>query len=207
MKKLAHQLLPLGGSILGTIGVLWVVVVMNGRDIPPPEREETRAVSFDVAPPEPVQTRTTPTPTPPPQVVTPQLPPPPALMTGLGGLDFGLEGLNLGNDTTGSQLLDVDENVVMTAETVDVAPRPTSRSSAPYPSRARARGVEGEVVLSFLVTESGTVTDIVVVQASPAGVFEDTARGSVSEWRFEPGRYQERAVPVRVEYVVRFELS
>ena len=86
-------------------------------------------------------------------------------------------------------------------------PRPTSRSAAPYPTRARSKGVEGQVVLSFLVTENGQVADIVVVQAEPPGVFDDTAKGSVQNWRFEPAQYKNQPVSVRVEYVLRFELS
>ena len=52
-----------------------------------------------------------------------------------------------------------------------------------------------------------TVEDIVILEGTPAGVFEDAAKSAIRQWRFEPGEYEGKPVPVRVEQLLRFELS
>lgn len=55
-----------------------------------------------------------------------------------------------------------------------------------YPSRARRRGIEGEVVVAFKVSPAGTVlrNSIKVVSAKPAKVFNKAVVAAVSRWRF-----------------------
>ncbi len=55
-----------------------------------------------------------------------------------------------------------------------------------YPPRAESSGIEGNVELEFSVTPQGTVADVRVVRAKPAGIFEAAARAAISEWRFVP---------------------
>jgi protein TonB len=55
-----------------------------------------------------------------------------------------------------------------------------------YPESARKRGIEGWVELAFTVTPSGTVEDVEVRNASPAGTFDDAAIRALRGWRFEP---------------------
>ncbi|MCP3923453.1 MAG: energy transducer TonB, partial [Desulfobacterales bacterium] len=47
--------------------------------------------------------------------------------------------------------------------------------------------IEGEVVLKFVVTSKGDVSDIKVVKSTPKGVFEKSAIRCVSAWKFSPG--------------------
>lgn len=63
-----------------------------------------------------------------------------------------------------------------------------SGTGAVYPPEARARGVEGFVVVRYDVTAEGEVTNARVVRASPEGVFEQSALQAVSRWRFQPPR-------------------
>lgn len=55
-----------------------------------------------------------------------------------------------------------------------------------YPETARKRGVEGWVELAFTVMPNGSVEDVEVRNASPAGVFDDAATRAIRQWRFEP---------------------
>lgn len=55
-----------------------------------------------------------------------------------------------------------------------------------YPRGARRRGTEGHVVLEFTVTTGGRTADIVVIDASPPGVFDGSAIAAVREFRFAP---------------------
>ncbi|MGH8091784.1 MAG: TonB family protein [Rudaea sp.] len=53
-----------------------------------------------------------------------------------------------------------------------------------YPSRAMAAGIEGNVELSYRIGANGGVTQVHVVHAQPAGMFEDAAKAALGAWRF-----------------------
>jgi protein TonB len=53
-----------------------------------------------------------------------------------------------------------------------------------YPWRARKLGLEGFVVLEFSVDSAGQATDVAVLDAMPAGVFEKAASKALSKWKF-----------------------
>jgi len=77
-----------------------------------------------------------------------------------------------------------------------------------YPPSARSRNVEGVVVVEFLVDVNGRTKDIAIVEADPAGVFEETVLRAVRQWRFSPALHKEgKRVPVRFRQTVRFSLS
>jgi protein TonB len=63
-----------------------------------------------------------------------------------------------------------------------------------YPEGAKARGVEGWVEVEYTVTAEGTVDDVRVVDASPAGVFDAAALAAVRTWRYRPLREDGRPV-------------
>lgn len=75
-----------------------------------------------------------------------------------------------------------------------------------YPPWALARGLEGWVELTFIVTEQGTVMDPVVVDSNPKGAFEDPALAAVARWRFRPVMTDGVPQPVRVFLHVDFEI-
>ena len=55
-----------------------------------------------------------------------------------------------------------------------------------YPERAFKEGIEGDVLLEFVVTETGAVRDAVVVEAKPSGVFEQAALNAVGKFKYKP---------------------
>lgn len=55
-----------------------------------------------------------------------------------------------------------------------------------YPERAIKEGIEGDVLLEFVVTETGAVRDAVVVEAKPSGVFEQAALNAVGKFKYKP---------------------
>ena len=137
-------------------------------------------------------------------------PAPPSLGAGsaLAGLDFGLpqyESEDL--SALGGNLLGDNKDVVMTDASVDVAPKPTIQTAIPYPVRAKAQGLEGYVLLSVLISPTGSVERVKVLEAQPAGVFEAAAEAGVKSWKFEPAQYQGQAVRVWATQRVRFDLS
>lgn len=53
-----------------------------------------------------------------------------------------------------------------------------------FPRAAHRRNLEGHVTVRYVVTEEGAVTDIEVVEATPAGVFERAVLRALEAWRY-----------------------
>ena len=93
------------------------------------------------------------------------------------------------------------------SEPVRVDTPPTRIRFVPpnYPSEARNTGLEGSVVLNVVIDETGTVTEVSVVQSAP--LFDDAAVVAVRQWRYVPSIRNGRPVPVTTSVTVNFELS
>jgi TonB family protein len=68
-----------------------------------------------------------------------------------------------------------------------------------YPEVALELRIEGLVVVSFTVTENGTVEDLQIEESEPPGVFDEVALRAASRLHFEPRIVF--SAPVRVENV------
>jgi len=55
-----------------------------------------------------------------------------------------------------------------------------------YPRRALSRGIEGYVIVEFVVTKQGSVKDPVVVEAKPEGVFDQAAKDAAKKFKYKP---------------------
>lgn len=55
-----------------------------------------------------------------------------------------------------------------------------------YPARALSRGISGYVIVEFMVTKLGTVSNPVVVKAEPPGYFERAAIKAASKFKYKP---------------------
>lgn len=53
-----------------------------------------------------------------------------------------------------------------------------------FPRAAERREIEGHVVVRYNVTPEGTVADIEVVEATPAGIFESSVMRALEGWRY-----------------------
>ena len=71
-----------------------------------------------------------------------------------------------------------------------------SATGAIYPPAARAEGIEGYVVVQYDVDAEGRVVNPRVVEATPAGVFEESALQAISRWRFRSPLQDGEPVPV-----------
>ena len=188
-------------------GVIGMVLVMNSGNPTQQDLQERQPVSFEVAPPPPKKkpkARLKPKPKkhskPPP---SPSLSP----VSGLSGLDFGLDAFAGGMDDDLDQLLGDLSNVAMTAEVVDEPPKPQRTVAPTYPSRARKKGTTGEVRLSLLVGVDGKVRDVRVLSSEPVGVFDDAAIAAVRQWTYSPATYEGEPVATRVTQPIVFGLG
>lgn len=93
------------------------------------------------------------------------------------------------------------------ARQVDRHPRAIGKIEPEYPEGARQRGVEGTLKLKLRIDPLGRVRAAEVVEAIPAGVFDEAALAAFRDARFEPAMRDGR--PVRYEAYIRvdFRLS
>ncbi|HJZ12811.1 MAG TPA: TonB family protein, partial [Acidobacteriota bacterium] len=76
-----------------------------------------------------------------------------------------------------------------------IAPKAIKKTNAKYPNEAKSKRLSGTVKLSVLVSETGKVIDIKIVQSAHP-LLDGAAIASVKEWVYEPAK--KRGIPVKV---------
>ncbi len=141
-------------------------------------------------------------------VSRPQAPAPfKGLDTALSGIDLGSLGLDGGSREIDDGLLGKTGHAVMTADLVDVPPKPVARGSFKYPPAAKKNGIKGYVLLSVLVETDGSINQVQVLESSPSGIFDASALQGIRNWHFEPAKYKGETVRVWAKQKIRFDLS
>lgn len=85
---------------------------------------------------------------------------------------------------------------------------PVSQIPPTYPRRAMLDGIAGWVRLTFTITETGSVRDIEVVEASPRrGVFDHEASRALSRWKFNPQTEDGKPVQATATITINFNLE
>ena len=84
-----------------------------------------------------------------------------------------------------------------------LVPAKVLRSVAPvYPSNARAAGIEGDVVITAQVDESGRVTGMQVV--SGVAVLRQAALDALKNWKYQPATLNGQPVASQVNVTIQF---
>lgn len=94
-----------------------------------------------------------------------------------------------------------------TAKQLDVQPRALAAINPVYPPDAVARGIAGWVVLKLKLDEGGNVQEVEVSDASPPGIFDQSALDAFRNAHFAPAQKDGRAVKSLVQIKVRYELD
>lgn len=210
MKRAKHFIFAFLFTTFGSSTVLAVVIAMNEYAEAPPKKEVGEATAIAMAPtpkPKPQQAVERPKPKPRAKKPAPPAPSLAAIAGGLSGIAVDIPALDvasLGGNT--NELLETDEEVTHTGETVDAPPKPRGRRPPEYPNRLREKGIEGYVVLSIVVTKAGDVEDAKVLESKPPGAFDEVALENIRSWQFDPAEYQGQAVRVRVRQKISFDL-
>lgn len=211
LNSLTQHGLALTIMVVGSAFVLGSVVVLNQFSEAPEKKKVTQGTAIQVTKtpkPKPKQEVKKPKPKP---KSRPKSPPPPslaALASGFGNFSVALPGFDM--DDVGGQagdLLGGASEVTHTSDSVDDPPVPTTTGELSYPAKLRNQGVEGYVVVGALVTATGSVGRVSVVESQPAGVFDDVAMNFVRGWQFQPARYKGETVQTWVEQRVTFKLG
>ena len=95
---------------------------------------------------------------------------------------------------------------VFDPSSLDQLPNPTARSAPVYPFQLKRVGVEGTVVVDFVVDANGAVERAYAVSSTNPG-FEAAAVQGVGKWKFRPGRKNGRAVSTHMQVPIVFSLN
>jgi len=76
-----------------------------------------------------------------------------------------------------------------------------------FPRLAQEQGLAGTVIISFVVSPAGDVTDIQVLQDIGGGAGEEAVRVVAKMPKWKAGIQNHRAVPVRMTLPIRFKLN
>ncbi|MBV2127760.1 energy transducer TonB [Arsukibacterium indicum] len=76
----------------------------------------------------------------------------------------------------------------------DQSATPVVRVEPRFPVEALRDGISGWVKLRFSIDESGSVTDVEVLQAEPRGVFDREAARALRRWKYQPQVVDGRAI-------------
>jgi protein TonB len=80
------------------------------------------------------------------------------------------------------------------------APKPVHREAPVYPRGAERRGIEGHVIVEYTVTSEGEITDAIVLEAAPEGVFDAAAVQAVQKWRYEKSGAESKGLQTKLTF-------
>jgi protein TonB len=129
----------------------------------------------------------------------------------------GKSGENLmPTETTGTGTTPVEDNTPRNLGELDFMPQPIGGESAwakflnknlRYPISAQEEGINGKVILSFIIEKDGHLSNIVVERAAGHGFDEEAMRVLKMAKAWKPGMQNGQPVRVRYAIPINFQLS
>lgn len=115
---------------------------------------------------------------------------------------------NLPSNTTSNSSSDGSPDGDPAAEDYEVSEMPLllNEVRVPYPTEARSKGAQGNVVFELLISSDGRVKDLKVI-SSPDPTLTESAQKAVRLFRFRPARMGDKSVAIRIRYTYRFLLQ
>jgi len=91
---------------------------------------------------------------------------------------------------------------------VEVKPKRLNNPTPKYPDKAKHSGIEGHVMIEFIIDTTGDVWEGTarIVSAKPEGVFEEAALEAIYKWKFSPGMMGNKKVRVLWTQPIAFRL-
>ena len=119
--------------------------------------------------------------------------------------------VKLPSGSTGLELpvmvTDLDLNNVFELGDLDQPLITLTRLQPVYPVHAKNKGIQGWVLVRFLVNEQGNTEEPFIVDADPPDIFNSSVINCLAGWKFRPGTVDGVAVKVLAETEIRFELE
>ena len=110
-----------------------------------------------------------------------------------------------GGDAAVVQSHDLQAEVFEEGET-DEKPMAMEATPVAYPLEARERGIEGTLVVRFVIGHDGKVRSI-DVRKSPSPIISREAKRTIATWRYKPGKKKGIPVNVVVEKQIEFTIK
>ena len=125
-------------------------------------------------------------------------PPPPGMALSKGAITIPVTkpGANFGHGL--SNLFNIGD--------LDQQPQARVRQAPNYPYDMRRAGINGSVVVEFIISTEGDVIDSRVVKSSHRE-FEMPALQAVQKWKFKPGKRHGQVVNVRASQLLEFNAT
>jgi len=101
--------------------------------------------------------------------------------------------------------LNIPDPIHYPAKDLDIYPQAAERIAPAYPEMARDSKVAGSVTLLVSIDEAGRVVGMSVMDATPAGIFEQAAQLALAKAAFYPAQKDGRMVRSRVLIKVEFD--
>jgi protein TonB len=79
-------------------------------------------------------------------------------------------------------------------------------NSINYPLIAQENGIQGKVFISFVINENGDISDVTLVRGVDAALDKEALRVIRSLPKWKPGKQGGKAVKVRYNVPINFEL-
>ncbi len=81
-------------------------------------------------------------------------------------------------------------------------------SVAPYyPTQALKKGIQGDVIINFIVTTNGSVSNPVVLSSTGDGIFDNEALRAIQKFKYMPKVVDGKAVEYKLSNTIKFRLS
>lgn len=162
---------------------------------PPELKEDTRSVK--------------PKPPPTPRNIRSEMPKPEidlsSINLGINQSLSGTIGISLSSSRPGIATMDIKRP--FNIDEVDRRPQLIRHLSPLYPFAAKRKSIQGQVIIRIVVDKMGKVQNPEILEATPEGIFEESAIKAVRRWRFKPAIKDRTAVDVYVVVPLKFELK
>ena len=76
-----------------------------------------------------------------------------------------------------------------------------------YPAEARQNGIEGTVIVVFVINSDGSISDVEILRGIGGGADEEAVRVVQNSPNWEPGKQRDRTVNTRMRLPIRFKLG
>jgi len=188
------------GIVITFVLFLLMQALIKSDKSPFTDAPDTRITDFvRLEQDESIETKTRkPKPPPPPDQPPPDMPDPTFESSNVStGVDIGAMDVNVDLNVGGAGGFSSDGEYL-----------PIFKVAPVYPRRAQTRGIEGYVLLEFVVTKSGAVRDPVVIEAKPPGMFDRAAIQAALKFKYKPKVVNGEPIDVAgVRNLITFELA
>lgn len=115
---------------------------------------------------------------------------------------------------TNGRLVEISEDLIF--DVVEDQPEPAGgmdgwnsylSSNLKYPSQARQMGIEGTVIVAFVINTDGSIQDVEILRGIGSGCDEEAIKVIQNAPNWKPGKQREQAVRTRMRLPIRFKLS